>query len=72
MRSPYDRNEDGVIDRADVPDDSYPPSGKILDDIYFDPVIINLGPEIDMMYFAPEEQETTTAESVGMVYWWMR
>jgi len=72
---PTDTNSDGVIDAADLPTGvtAVAPTAKILDDIYYEPVILNNKEmETDELYFGPDQQETTESESIGMVFWWMR
>ena len=49
------------------------PTAKILNDIYYEPVILNNKEmETDELYFGPDQQETTESESIGMIFWWMR
>lgn len=70
-----DTNNDGVIDASDLPDgvSASAPTAKILNDIYYEPVIINnRAHDTDELYFGPDQQETTESEAIGMVYWWMR
>ncbi|MBW2218128.1 MAG: hypothetical protein JRF40_01350, partial [Deltaproteobacteria bacterium] len=70
-----DTNNDGVIDESDLSagQSASAPTAKILDDIYYEPVILN-NPEneTDELYFGPDQQETTESEAIGMVFWWMR
>ena len=72
---PTDTNNDGVIDASDLPSGvvAIVPSGKQLNDIYYEPVILNNpGRETDELYFGPDQQETTESEAIGMIFWWMR
>lgn len=70
-----DTNSDGVIDENDMSAgmSASAPSAKGLDDIYYEPVILN-NPDsnTDVLYFGPGAQETVESESLGMVFWWMR